>query len=537
MMDNMIDMPEQATVVGTPAQASVMLCAGIPWTNDYNHVRLFDSKNALHSFVASKAVKQFTSSTPVRWGNLDYRAEGNESALIEINYIAFRNYPDNTQWYYGFVTSVEWLSSNSCRIHFEPDYWQNNIYDVTINSCFVEREHVAPDADIYYNNLVPEGLETGEYKATGFYQPTTGGWHFALLASANSEGGQPIPVWDHSIYTGLQRYVATSYTDMTTILNNFQSSGIADSIVQVFQYPAMCDTTELKNQRIDIPKLTNIDGYTPKNKKLFQYPYCYVLFTNPSNKTATFRFELTSDTDLGLHFDINSIAGLAPMIHVSPYNYRKSLNGSNIPPWYDDIYIDASIQCAWTNDAYQAYISQMSPIWEAQEKQVAVGQVSTAFNGIVSTIGGLLSGNILGGLASGANAIYNSMTAPYLQQTNMQAQKESHDLIPPSSRGSISGNASVAMYSTNYVNFFVMSITAQMARCIDDYFTAFGYATNRIKTPNINNRPSWNFVKTNGASFSGSIMLDDMRKLQAIFDRGVTIWHTNDVGNYNLDNQ
>lgn len=536
MMDNMIDMPEQATVVGTPAQATVMLCAGIPWTNDYNHVRLFDSKNALHSFVASKAVKQFTSTTPVRWGNLDYRAEGNESALIEINYIAFRNYPDNTQWYYGFVTSVEWLSANSCRIHFEPDYWQNNIYDVTINPCFVEREHVAPNADIYYNNLVPEGLETGEYKAAAFYQPTTGGWRYALLASANSEGGQPVPVVDHSVYTGLSTYHANTYQDMTSILNNFQASGIADAIVQVFQYPAMCDDASLKNQRIDIPKLTTIDGYTPKNKKLFQYPYCYVLFTNPSNKTAIFRYELTSDTDQGLHFDVNSLGGLTPMIHVMPHNYRDS-NNSGVPQWYDDIYIDAAIQCAWTNDAYQAYVAQMSPIWEAQEKQVAVGQVSTAFNGIVSTIGGLLSGNILGGLASGTNAIYNSMTAPYLQQTNMQAQKESHDLIPPSSRGSISGNASVAMYSTNYVNFFVMTITAQMARCIDDYFTAFGYATNRIKTPNINNRPSWNFVKTNGASFSGSIMLDDMRKLQAIFDRGVTIWHTNDVGNYNLNNQ
>ena len=81
-----------------------------------------------------------------------------------------------------------------------------------------------------------------------------------------------------------------------------------------------------------------------------------------------------------------------------------------------------------------------------------------------------------------------------------------------------------------------MTITAQMARCIDDYFTAFGYATNRLKVPNINSRSSWNFVKTNGATFSGTIMLDDMRKLQAIFDRGVTIWHTNDVGNYSLEN-
>lgn len=534
MMDNMIDMPEQATVVGTPAQATIMLCAGIPWTNDYNHVRLFDSKNALHSFVASKAVKQFTSSTPVRWGSLDYRAEGNESALIEINYIAFQNYPDNTQWYYGFVTSVEWLSANSCRIHFEPDYWQNNIYDVTINPCFVEREHVSPEADSYYQNLVPEGIETGDYMASSHYYPTTGGWHYALLASASSEGQQPVPVNDNNVYTGLSRYAASTYQGMTDILNNFQSSGIADAVIQIIQYPAMCDESSLQNQTITLPVPSSIDGYVPKNKKLFQYPYCYALFTNPSNKTAIFRFELTKQADHSLKFSINSRTGLNPMIHVVPEDYREA---SGVVNWFDDIYIDCAIQCAWTNDAYQAYIAQMSPVWEAQQKQVTVNQVGTAFNGIVSTISGLMSGNILGGLTSGANAVYSAVTAPYLQQTNMQAQKESHDLIPPSARGSIAGNTAVAVYSTNPCNFYVMTITHQMARTIDDYFSAFGYATNEIKVPFINNRPAWNFVKTNGASFSGSIMLDDMRKLQAIFDRGVTIWHTNDVGNYNLDNQ
>ena len=221
------------------------------------------------------------------------------------------------------------------------------------------------------------------------------------------------------------------------------------------------------------------------------------------------------------------------MIEILPADYRSNTGVVN---WFDNIFIDASIQCAWTNDGYQAYIAQMSPVWQAQEKQLSVNQISTAFNGIVSTLGGLASGNIIGGLTSGVNAVFNAATAPYLQQSNIQAQKESHDMVPPSARGSISGNTASAMYTLPVCDFYVMTITAQMAHCIDDFFTAFGYAVNRIKVPNINSRSSWNYIKTNGATFSGSIMLDDMRKLQAIFDRGVTIWHTNDVGNYGLSN-
>lgn len=532
MADIMLDMPQQSPVVATAPQAEVILSAGIPWTNDYNHVRLFASAGELESFVKSKQVARWTQSTPVRWGEVSYRAKGNESALIEANYIMFKNAPFNSKWYYGFVTGIQWLSNGSCVINIEPDYWQNNIYEVSINKCFVEREHVSKAADVLFGNLVPEGLEAGEYKAQERYAPIEGGWLYSLLASATSEGQQPIPVLDNNIFSGLSRYNAQNYRELITILNNFQNSGIADAVVQIYQYPAMCDRSDLKNQQILIPIPSNIDGYVPKNNKLFQYPYIYVLFSNPSNKTATFRFELTNRSDHGIDMRVSGMGGLTPMIHILPNDYRVD----DIVNYFDDIYVDATIQCAWTNDAYQAYLAQMSPVWQAQEKTLAVQQIGTAFNGIMATLGGLATGNIFGGLTSGANAVFNTATAPYLQQTNIQAQKESHDLIPPSSRGSVSGNSSVAMFSTNIANFYTMTITAQMARCIDDYFTAFGYATNRLKVPNINSRSSWNFVKTNGATFSGAIMLDDMRKLQAIFDRGVTIWHTNDVGNYSLEN-
>ena len=81
-----------------------------------------------------------------------------------------------------------------------------------------------------------------------------------------------------------------------------------------------------------------------------------------------------------------------------------------------------------------------------------------------------------------------------------------------------------------------MSVTAQMAKTIDDFFTMYGYATHKIKLPNITGRSNWNFVKTVNCSLHGSCVTDDINFLQTMFNRGVTFWHTDDVGNYGLSN-
>ena len=65
----------------------------------------------------------------------------------------------------------------------------------------------------------------------------------------------------------------------------------------------------------------------------------------------------------------------------------------------------------------------------------------------------------------------------------------------------------------------------------------YGYATHRVKIPNISARPHWNYVKTIDANIVGSVPVESMSKIRSIFDKGVTFWKNGDnVGNYNLDN-
>jgi hypothetical protein len=76
-----------------------------------------------------------------------------------------------------------------------------------------------------------------------------------------------------------------------------------------------------------------------------------------------------------------------------------------------------------------------------------------------------------------------------------------------------------------------------MAKSIDDYFSMFGYQTNKVKVPNINSRPLWNYVKTNGFTMCGELSTNDISLISSIFDSGITFWKNGDyVGMYQIDN-
>ena len=77
---------------------------------------------------------------------------------------------------------------------------------------------------------------------------------------------------------------------------------------------------------------------------------------------------------------------------------------------------------------------------------------------------------------------------------------------------------------------------AEIAEQIDDFFSMYGYLVSVIKTPNITGRQSWNYVKTRGACISGKVPATELRQINALFDRGLTFWHVDDVGNYSLGN-
>ena len=62
------------------------------------------------------------------------------------------------------------------------------------------------------------------------------------------------------------------------------------------------------------------------------------------------------------------------------------------------------------------------------------------------------------------------------------------------------------------------------AKEIDDYFTAYGYRVNKVKTPNLANRPYYTFVQTSGAIVRGSLPAVAARNIENILNRGCRFW-------------
>ena len=98
-------------------------------------------------------------------------------------------------------------------------------------------------------------------------------------------------------------------------------------------------------------------------------------------------------------------------------------------------------------------------------------------------------------------------------------------MLPNSSHGG-SGNTTLLGY--NLLDDSIITrfcIKFEFAKNIDAYFDMYGYQTNELKTPNLNNRPNWNYVKTAGANIIADIPQNDLQEIKNLFDNGITLWH------------
>lgn len=104
--------------------------------------------------------------------------------------------------------------------------------------------------------------------------------------------------------------------------------------------------------------------------------------------------------------------------------------------------------------------------------------------------------------------------------------------------------------SANTVNWFNGTLGFQIIECyiseqyldiIDEYFTAYGYAQDRMfNGKDLNeriNRKHYSYIRTVGCNIVGYLNNQDATTIRNIYDNGITTWDSlADVGNYSLDN-
>ena len=117
-----------------------------------------------------------------------------------------------------------------------------------------------------------------------------------------------------------------------------------------------------------------------------------------------------------------------------------------------------------------------------------------------------------------------------------QAKIEDINNVPPTLANM--GNNSLFNLGNKLTGFYVLykTIKDEYYNQLTNYFKMFGYKVNKLEIPNTKSRKNWNYIKTVDANIIGNIPANDLSALKGIFDKGITIWHTDDVGNYALDN-
>lgn len=448
--------------------------------------------------------------------------------IVHYNYVMYQNEAYSNKWFYAYIDKMEYISDGMTAIYIKTDCFQTWQFDLTYKRTFVEREHT--NDDTVGANTVPEGLEKGEYVTNGTiseqvlakcvgreYRIVMGISDMDLLVPNMPSGFNNVPEYG-GVPSGLTYVVAESTTAMINIVNLYDTNSKADAIYTIFLTPkTLIPDVEIgwsagSTDRIGflasstyprtvgtftLSRPTTINGYTPVNKKLLVYPYNYCYITNNTGTDIDFHYEdftggVVSFTTKGVFNSGCSIKAVPDNYKGQTTYYNAGIMGPKLPV------------CGWNSDSYTNWLTQNS-------MNIGLQNVANLGKLAMLPFGGV-------GASLSALSIFESVTS-------VEAEKYQASLMPDQAKGNT--NSSDINYASEKCAFSLvpMSIKAEYARIIDDYFSMYGYKTNRVKVPNVTGRTNWNFVKTIGCYIAGDIPQEDMATIKEMFDAGVTFWH------------
>lgn len=466
--------------------------------------------------------------------------------IINYNYVMYQNEAYGSKWFYAYITNMRWVNDHMTEITIETDVYQTFMFDITFKASFVEREHV--NNDTVGLHTIPEGLETGEYICSTKDALYSSNRFYICIAVSDLTDEVATGVNTDirqfgGVYSGLNYLVCETPLAASKTIKAWDAAGKGDAVTSVFMIPANLAgsitfntyTTEGVTYNLGLPTYTDsfqllatsvnytspstIDGYTPKNNKLFCHPYNYFYISNNVGSDIDFHYEDFINNTASF----KTIGTLTPgcSIKCVPLNYKKLQDYTysasyTLRSFNYGISVAKLPICSWSSDVYTNWLTQnginIGGIKLNAAEAGYVGGVVTAGIGL----GSLLAGNAFGiaQVGAGIGDILGTMKENY-----------QHSLIPDAARGN--ANSGDITYSTLglEVSLYKMNIRSEYAKAIDGYFNMFGYKVNSLKVPNLTGRTYWNYVKTIGANIEGGIPEFYMDELKSMFNAGITLWH------------
>lgn len=485
----------------------VKLLTGVPLDPTYVNTRDFPNVAAQQSFFNSYVLQTFEQFSYQREKSV-IRVPIPYEQAVKANYCMYKNSNYSTKWFYAFITSIEYVNPEMSAVTIVTDVIQTWLFDYILHPCLIERETVASDNP--YEHTIPEGLEYGPIKIAD-ESFTTGGDYFVVLAYFDNQdtGGQLI----NNIFSGVNYQIfSTSDAGISSLnakLTEMDNAGLADNIVGMFMIPNFMrlDQTFSAN----IPLTTgSIDGYTPRNKKLYGWPYRYLGIGWGMGAENLLRYELVNGSTLTLHF--KGSLNLEAQALLWPANYAGLAEN-----YGEGILLDNLPQCSWVSNAYAN--------WLARNKNTyGLNLINSGLGMVGAVIGAFMGVPTPGGLSAFESAF------------GLMAQSADRSNYPNQLAGQAGASTIWASLSRIGISVKKYEITQEYAKVIDQFFDRFGYKVSRNGLPATKSRTRWNYIKTSGVSITGPLPSDHLQQLEQIYNQGTTFWHDNNIGDYTAAN-
>ena len=468
----------------------------------------------------------------------------NYEEAINYNYLIYKN---KNKYYYCFITGYNYINDNTTLINFDLDVIQTYLFDLEYKKSLIDRQ--MSTNDIPEENTTQDNFELNEYITQ--YQvdidemKTSGNGQLTYIVNISDTFNEEThPCQAYTLLAGTViggalyafKNDGQGLVDLQNFINDLDHEGKGDAIKNMWEVPTGLLEAPIESNHhfnpggqwfyksLSINRPTKLDGYTPENKKLLSYPFCFLEVTNNNGMVNTYRYEDFKHNNIpgseGYYSDecvfyLYAVSCMGGSIKLIPYEYK----GTGDDRGYQDEGIMAGKfpACGWHNDFYTNWLTQ-----NALNLSIGVaGDVlgtPTVFNERESKkepktidMKATTANTVVNGLSSAGSAFAQEWTA--------------HNL-PDTTKGNTNGGDLMTAIGQNVFTIRRKTIKKEYAQKIDNFYSMYGYKYNRIGTVNFDNRPNWNYIKLTKCCFYSKVVPSVyMDKIKSIYETGITFWH------------
>ena len=504
------------------------------------------------------------------------------------NYLMWRNPQFSNKWFYAYIGTPRPASAGSVTAPFQIDYCQTWHWSCEFPATMVRRETVKDDtigANLIEENvetgefvISPADIGSTTYTGIGTDIIEESGWDTTpcVLIAYTYNPSETTAETDPGTYiiNAVKDASDSFYYKLSNIAPSFAGGRFQQGIYQACNFIAFeVDTTDQDKldaaiqsvnfylqklvdgvmiQSVQVlrmipkfmspasgvqpinsayPRVNNIKGkaspttfgsYTPNNNKLYTQQFNYLVIDNGAGSQMEMGYEyFKGDSMQGVPprtptFRLYSQLSNSPACRLIPYSYKGPSDREN--PLYS-LELNTYPQCSYS-------YNEMRADYFANQNSYAVKGVRGVSDALFNTIGAVASITESAatlnpaGMVSGIAQIANTA----LDAADTIAKQKDRARIPNEVVGLSDSNIQFAIGRMSFIEYR-MQVQSYYAKIIDNYFTAYGYAINDIKKPELNTRTRFNFIWTQGANVLGDLPTEAKNVINRQMDAGLRIWH------------